>query len=138
MDYRAKRRELGLTQEEVAEMVGIETRTLQYIESGACSPKLEQWYALISILNQENDGRYFYTWNPNRLRTLRKEKKLTQAELAKKIGVSMTSVMMWERDFKHSVPTVENLQKLCLVFQKSVDNFLIKEEKETLVNMVSA
>ena len=94
MDYRKRRQELGLTQEAVAEMVGIGTRTLQYIESGACSPKLEQWFTLQSVLNSENDGRYYYVWSPDTLRQIRKSKKMTQAELAQKVGVSATSVMM--------------------------------------------
>ncbi len=130
MNYKEKRKELGFTQEEVAEMAGIGTRTLQYIESGACSPKLEQWYALQTILNNENDGRYYFVWEPNALRKYRKEKKITQSELAKKIGVSSTSVMMWENDITPSVPTVDNLNKICLIFQKPISAFLEKKEKE--------
>lgn len=129
INYKEKRKELGLTQAEVAEMAGIGLRTLQYIEVGACSPKLEQWYALQTILNKENDGRFYFVWNPDRLREFRKTRKLTQAELAEKAGVSLTTVVSWENDITPTVPTVDNLNKICLIFQKPVDMFLTRKEK---------
>jgi len=44
------------------------------------------------------------------IKKLRQEKKLTQWELAKLVGVSVNAVVMWEREV--SEPKPENMQKL--------------------------
>jgi len=44
------------------------------------------------------------------IKSLRLEKKLTQIDVAKKVGVSLTSYQLWERGV--TTPTEENLKKL--------------------------
>lgn len=44
------------------------------------------------------------------IRKRRKELKLTQIELAKRVGVSMMTVQLWERNVTR--PSEENYQKL--------------------------
>lgn len=55
-----------------------------------------------------------------RLKLARKEKKLTQKELAKKLGVDHTTISHWESN-KHE-PGIENLKKLSVLFNNSIDN----------------
>ncbi len=57
-----------------------------------------------------------------RLRELRTKKRLTQGELAKRVGVSMQSVSLWERGPR--TPDLETLEKLSDVFQVNVDYLL--------------
>ena len=54
-----------------------------------------------------------------RLLELRKEKNISQAKLAKEIGVSFSVVCYWETD--RSEPTAPNLVKLADFFNVSID-----------------
>lgn len=60
-----------------------------------------------------------------RLYELRTEKKISQAGLAKKLGVSPSVVCYWETD--RSEPTAPNLVKISDFFGVSVDYLLGKE-----------
>lgn len=57
-----------------------------------------------------------------RLKVLRKSIKLTQPDLAKKIGVSNGMISMWENDVCE--PSLTNIKKLARFFKISAD-FLI-------------
>lgn len=57
-----------------------------------------------------------------RLKDLRHEKKLSQAELAKHIGVSQRSISSWETGFRQ--PDYETLEKLAAFFDVSTDFLL--------------
>lgn len=57
-----------------------------------------------------------------RLTELRKERNLSQNELAKQIGVSVACVNRWENDLR--IPNIESLSALCKFFECSAD-FLI-------------
>lgn len=61
-----------------------------------------------------------------RLIELRKENHISQAQLAKKIGVSCSVVCYWETD--RSEPTAPNLIKLSEYFDVSVDYLLGRED----------
>lgn len=61
-----------------------------------------------------------------RLLELRKEKGLSQAALAKKLGVSYAVVCYWETD--RSEPTAPNLVKIADYFDVSVDFLLGRTE----------
>ena len=54
-----------------------------------------------------------------RLKTLRKEKKLTQKELAEQIGIKQNSYSDWETG--KSEPSFENLIKLADLLEVSLD-----------------
>lgn len=62
---------------------------------------------------------------------LRKEKGMTQLELAEKMGVTDKAVSKWERDI--SFPDVNTLPKLAEVFDVTVDE-LMQTKKETKEN----
>lgn len=61
----------------------------------------------------------------NNIKKARKEKGLTQAELAKQIGVSQGSLSAWETD--RWQPDVESLKKLCEVLNCSADYLLVQQ-----------
>lgn len=64
-----------------------------------------------------------------RLIQLRKEKKLTQTQLAESIYVARQAVSSWERG--ETKPTQENLTSLSRVFGVSVDYLLGRAEERT-------
>lgn len=59
---------------------------------------------------------------PERLKQLRKEKGLTQVELAKEMGVSTGTVAMWETGKRR--PQFETLDKLCEYFDRNMGYLL--------------
>ena len=71
----------------------------------------------------------------NRLTQLRKDKGLSQEELAEKIGVSRQAISKWERG--EACPETENLIELSKLYGVSIDSILKgeepkKEEAETM------
>lgn len=130
-DYRKRRQELGLTIAQVAEMTGISERGIAYIESGARSPRLEQWYNLCSVLFDGNDGAVYFTWNPVRLWEVRTSAGLRQEDLAKLIGVTKKMVTRWENPKGTSIPTVKNLNRICEIFLMLPKEFLEEKTRET-------
>ena len=61
-----------------------------------------------------------------RLKLLRVEKKLSQPELAKLVGVSKGMISFWENGINE--PTISNLIKLCQIFDVSSDYLLGLED----------
>ena len=64
--------------------------------------------------------------------TLRKEKGMTQLELAEKMGVTDKAVSKWERDL--SFPDINSIPKLAEIFEVSVDE-LMQVKTETKENI---
>ena len=64
-----------------------------------------------------------------RLRELRTKNHLTQGELAKKVGVSMQSVSLWERGPR--TPDLEKLEKLTDIFQVNMGYLLGSSDDPT-------
>ena len=64
--------------------------------------------------------------------TLRKEKGMTQLELAEKMGVTDKAVAKWERDL--SFPDINSIPKLAEIFEISVDE-LMQVKTETKENI---
>lgn len=62
----------------------------------------------------------------NRLLQLRKENRLSQEELAEKIGVSRQAVSKWER--AEASPDTDNLILLARLYNVSIDDLLKTEE----------
>ena len=67
----------------------------------------------------------------NMIATMRKERGMTQLELAEKMGVTDKAVSKWERDL--SFPDVNTLPKLAEIFDVTVDE-LMQTKKETKEN----
>lgn len=64
--------------------------------------------------------------------SLRKEKGMTQLELAEKMGVTDKAVSKWERDL--SFPDINSIPKLAEIFEVSVDE-LMQVKTETKENV---
>ena len=64
--------------------------------------------------------------------TLRKEKGMTQLELAEKMGVTDKAVSKWERDL--TFPDINSIPKLAEIFEVSVDE-LMQVKTETKENI---
>lgn len=62
------------------------------------------------------------------LAALRKERGMTQLELAEKMGVTDKAVSKWERDL--SYPDVSSIPKLAELFQVSVDELMQGKREE--------
>ena len=77
-------------------------------------------------MNQEKIGKF--------IAQLRKEKKLTQQELATKLGITDRAISHWENG--RSMPDVSIFQKLCEILDISV-NELISGEKISKANLVT-
>ena len=67
-----------------------------------------------------------------RLKTLRKQVKLTQTQIAEKLDISQQAYASWERGVKK--PTQENLVKIAQVLNVSVD-YLVGNSEEKLDNI---
>ena len=65
----------------------------------------------------------------NRLFELRKQRNLSQEELAEKIGVSRQAVSKWER--AESAPDTDNLIELARLYEVSLDDLLFTAEPTT-------
>lgn len=62
-----------------------------------------------------------------KLRQIRKQKGLTQEELALKIQISRQAISMWERN--EVKPDIDNLKRISGLFEVSID-FLLNDENE--------
>lgn len=69
----------------------------------------------------------------SKIRKLRKEKGLTIAELGKLVGMSNSTVCMWEKGLRR--PEVEGLQKLAELFDKPV-SFFLEDNEENVVTIL--
>ena len=58
----------------------------------------------------------------NMIVSLRKEKGMTQLELAEKMGVTDKAVSKWERDL--SFPDISSIPKLAEIFEVSIDDLM--------------
>ena len=67
-----------------------------------------------------------------KLASLRREKGLTQAELADRLGISKSAVSMYERGNRE--PELDLLQAMADFFQVSVSTLLGRREQAELVN----
>jgi len=61
------------------------------------------------------------------IRKYRKEKGLTQEELAKKIGVIQSNVYRWERDI--IIPSLSTIKKIAQILEVSIDGLLFTEKE---------
>lgn len=65
-----------------------------------------------------------------RLKQLREQNRMTQAELAKKLGITRSSVNAWEMGI--SIPSTQYIVELALLYGVSTDYLLGQDKKATL------
>lgn len=63
------------------------------------------------------------------LKSLRQDKKLTQAEAAEQLGVSLSSYQKYERDKNSVMPSIEVLSKMADFYGVSIDYLVGREQK---------
>lgn len=68
-----------------------------------------------------------------RLSRLRKEKNLTQEDIANKVNISSQAVSKWENDL--SSPDIDTLVRLANIFDVSLDELLGNENKKTVTTI---
>lgn len=66
----------------------------------------------------------------NRIKDLREQKNMTQAELAKQLGITRSSVNAWEMGI--SVPSIQYIVELSSLFKVSADYLLGIDNYKTL------
>ena len=66
----------------------------------------------------------------DKIKYLREEKKITQAELAKILGITRSSVNAWEMGI--SVPSTQYIVELANIFQVSTDFLLGRDVSATI------
>lgn len=68
----------------------------------------------------------------NRIKILREQSKFTQADLAKKLGITRSSVNAWEMGV--SVPSTQYLVEIAKIFNVSTD-YLLGISKNSAINL---
>lgn len=68
-----------------------------------------------------------------RLKTLRSEKELSQQELANIIGISKSSINMYERGERE--PSIETLEAFADFFNVDMDYLMGRQEKQKLIDL---
>ena len=131
---RALRKAQDLTMKQFGEIIGVSESTISLYETGKRQPdfttlkKIADYFdvTIDYLLDRDNTSDMLLTPEKNMLRTrlkeLREQHKLTQAQLAKKIGVSRSAVAMWE--IGESSPDNNMLLALASVFGVTVDYLL--------------
>lgn len=69
-----------------------------------------------------------------KLKMLRKEKKLTQEELAEQLNVSRQAITKWESN--EGIPDIENLKHISILFNTTIDE-LVKDDKEVTIESLN-
>lgn len=148
------RQEFGLTQKQIASILNIKTNTYNQYEKGIREPKIEILKKLANYYNCSIDfvlGRNFVenedkkTYNNYisalfslKLKKLRIQNKITQEQLAKKLGVARTTITNYETG--ESKPDIETLKKIAEYFNCTIDDLLntsLDNEPNLNINFVN-
>lgn len=123
------RRSRGLTQDQLAAIIGVERSSVGKYESTNTIPSIDVLNAIadhfevsIDYLLGRNDDTIHINDKIYRIRNARVSKNLTQQELAKLLGVSRSTIAMWETNA--SQPNNEMLVGLADYLEVSVDYLL--------------
>ncbi|GIO25560.1 helix-turn-helix domain-containing protein [Ornithinibacillus bavariensis] len=71
----------------------------------------------------------------NRLQLIRKEKKLSRAELADMLGISYSTVAKYESGTRE--PDLDTLEKISIIFNVTTDYLLGKSDKSHLTEVIT-
>ena len=110
---RALRKKAGLSQEELADVLGISYMTVRRWEAGKASPRVEDVPSIAQALGVPDadllDTNASIPFGAN-LKALRKKAGLTQSQLADLIGVHETTIRRWENN--GDSPRAEDISSL--------------------------
>lgn len=142
------RRECGLRQADIAEMLGVGRTTISNWETGYSRPDLDATFALMKIFNCSMDNLFRVApaegdsdaqvklgagkESLTRIKALRQECGLKQSDIASLLDVGQTTISNWETGY--SEPNIAALKNLAYVFECSVDDIL-SSDVETFGDM---
>jgi transcriptional regulator with XRE-family HTH domain len=126
------RKKFDLAQDELAELLDVSTGTISLWETGESKPQDRNKARIITlremdkdrvddILDREDDRG---EWNGQTLKKKRKERGMTQAELADALDVASNTISGWESD--RMAPSAKNMQKLREILEKAPEE--VEEE----------
>ena len=128
---RDKRRELGMTQEQLAQKLGVTQGAVNKWETSECCPKSSRLKAGLhcgrtAALRRRSGERRVRGID---LKRIREKRGLTQKELAERVGATQQAVSQWESGA--NAFSVDMLIKLAGVLDCSADEILgIKKQPE--------
>lgn len=64
---------------------------------------------------------------------LRKEKKLSQIDMAKQVGVSRDAISKYERD--DNIPSVENAKRIAKILDVTIDFLVSEDDKQDVIDV---
>lgn len=156
-----RRKELGLSQNQVAEKLGYSTQLISLWESGKGYPNLSIWGDYASLLQVDLEGflldnvqrlndkcdvnRFDSDKFANKIKRLRQDNNLTQIGLAKKLSINNKNISAWENGT--SLPKINQFIKLCEIFNCSFDDLYFasdvitkpnKKKKKALIPIIVA
>ena len=142
-----RRIECGLSQSDIAKELGYSIQMISLWESDKQTPSLNVLSKYASILRVDLEGLILNENHKNNsncdnlvfdavkfgnfIKVLRNKKKLTQKELAEKIGVPTNAIIRFEKG--NSLPSIEQFITLSKLFKKSFDElyFCLSLENDT-------
>lgn len=99
----------GKTQKELAESLGANQGMVQKWENNIVVPTNEFMLKIVNLTDKEVQPNDFYEVE-NRIKEVRKEKNLTQSQLANAVGVSQGAIQFWENGERE--PSLKILKKI--------------------------
>lgn len=110
----------NLTLDDIEANIDIKRGTYSNYENNKTEPKIETWKKLAEFYGVSPD--YLMGLNSNdfgsRIKELRKDKGISQAELAEKAGVSRQAISFYEKEKRH--PKIETWQKIACALNTNV------------------
>jgi phage N-6-adenine-methyltransferase len=109
---RHQRKSMGLTQAELAGRAGLSIPTIRLLESGRGN--LDSWQAALDALGLEVTGRNISSTGSlgHRLAELRRQRGLSQRELAKSAGVNQSTIVALERSGSGRLDVLERVGRI--------------------------
>lgn len=127
------RKQQKISQEKLANILQVSRSTVAMWENNSNEPDINTLIKIANLFNTTLDELVSNETLPKNsketsiIRTLRKEKGLSQAELAKLIPVNQTAISQWERGITY--PSSNAIKRLCEIFEKPSNIFLGIQEK---------
>ncbi|NHI91772.1 MAG: helix-turn-helix domain-containing protein [Candidatus Lokiarchaeota archaeon] len=108
-NMKSLRQEVGITQEQLAEIVGVSRQTVSYLEKGEYNPSLKIAHDIARYFEKSIDD--IFTYEPV-ITIKRKQFNLTQEQLASLIGIDVEDLKKLENeDYTGSMELINKIAK---------------------------
>ena len=130
MTLRERRKALGLTQAQLAKLVGVTSMTVSFWESGENKPSFQKATVLSQVFHccVDDIDRGLSSLEPGTIKWWRKKIGLTASQLASRAGVSADLVNDWEHD--RLAPHPDHLRLLAEAFGCRPEEIVIRAERK--------